>query len=98
RDHMEELFLILGVLGLFIALIAIVPMLTTKRRIFAAVASVLGVLSLAHAYYLHSKKEEVSIENVDTKVRGWLDAINITSGKVPDAAAYFNYSASAPKT
>src|SRR6266478_4786474 len=36
-------------------------------------------------------KERVTDENIETKIRQWLDAFNVNSGKVNDEHAIFNY-------
>ncbi|HWX17932.1 MAG TPA: DUF2299 family protein [Chthoniobacterales bacterium] len=91
----ELLFVAAGIC-LLLALLAIVPMLTTKRRWLAAIFVVIGVGCFADGIYQRSTRDEVTTENIESKVREWLDAFKMGTRLVPDNNAYFNFEVSPP--
>src|SRR6266478_849367 len=95
---MEEFLFTSAGICLVLALIAILPMLTTKRRWLAAVFFLISVGCFADCIYRVETHNRTTPENLESKIRQWLDAFHITSGKVQDDHAFFNYSAAAPNT
>src|SRR5713101_4684966 len=61
--------------------------------IVAALVVISCVLFIFGRLWPPTWKERITDDNIETKVRQWLDAFNITTGKVNDDRAIFNYSA-----
>jgi hypothetical protein len=68
----------------------------TLTGLFASLAILCAVL-LAQLRAV-PERPRVTSENIEGKIRGWLDEFNITSGKVADEHSFFNYLASAPNS
>jgi hypothetical protein len=93
---MEEFLFIGAGVSLVLALIAIFPMLTTKRRWLAAIFFLVSIILFSDGVYRVETRNRTTPDNLESKIRQWLDAFNITSGKVPDDQAYFNYQITVP--
>src|SRR5262249_5354962 len=91
---MEEVLFIVAGISLVVAVISILPMLTTRRRWLAAIFFLIAISCFADGVYRVETRNRTSIENVESKIRQWLDAFNVTSGKLTDDKADFNLSAS----
>src|SRR6266487_9742 len=78
----EEISFILGGVGLVVALIAILPMMTTKRKWFAAISLIVGVAFIVHGFYRMTNRYQVTTETVESNVRGWMDTFKVKVQKV----------------
>jgi hypothetical protein len=71
-----------------------------QRRAIHAIIGFLLILSavLAVKLEMQPSRPMVTPENIEGKIRFWLDEFGINSGKVADEHAFFNYQATAPNT
>lgn len=86
---MEEIFLIIGVLGVAVGFIALLPMLSTKRRWIVIISMLVGLASLTDGFYRLSTRDRVTTKNIEYRVREWLEAVDLGPYKVPDDRSFF---------
>jgi hypothetical protein len=93
----EEMSFIIGALSLVVALIAILPMMTTKRKWLAAISLIVGMAFIIHGFYQTANRDQVTTENVESHVREWLDTAELGPHKVPDSNFFFKFKTEAIK-
>lgn len=87
----EEASFIMGAIGTLIGLVSLTPMLTTGRRWFAAISLILGIGLIIHGFYRKALRGHVTIGNIESKIREWLDAFELTSSRITPPDSHFGW-------
>src|SRR5438093_2037604 len=92
----EESYVVVGTIGTLVGLVAITAMLTTGRRWFAAISLIVGISFIIHGFYRRARRDQVTIRNIESKIRDWLESFGYFSSPIKLQNCHFGRQVNLP--